>query len=78
MRLDTLIGEGFGMSRSASAELIRAGMASVNHVACDKPDHKAEAGDLLSVRGKGRIKIMSAGDAVSRKGRLFVELGIYG
>ncbi|MDR1438759.1 MAG: hypothetical protein LBJ10_01710, partial [Clostridiales bacterium] len=77
MRLDTLIGEGFGVSRGASAELVRRGMASVNHVACEKPDRKIEPGDLLSVRGKGRLKVVSAG-SLSRKGRIFVELGVYG
>ncbi|MDR1438944.1 MAG: hypothetical protein LBJ10_02695 [Clostridiales bacterium] len=78
MRLDTLIGEGFGISRGAAGDLIRDGLASVNHIVCEKPDRKAECGDLLSVRGKGRIKIVSVGSAVSRKGRVFVELGVYG
>ncbi len=76
LRLDALIGEGFNLSRSEAARLIQAGLVALNHLPCEKPDQKVEAGDLLSLRGKGRLKILEVGGQ-SKKGRLFVELGIY-
>ncbi|MEL7625023.1 MAG: YlmH/Sll1252 family protein [Clostridiales bacterium] len=76
LRLDALVGEGFNLSRSEAARLIQSGLVALNHLPCEKPDQKLAAGDLLSLRGKGRIKILEIGGQ-SKKGRLFVELGIY-
>jgi len=74
-RLDTLVAEGFGLPRADAAALVAQGAVSLNYEPCAKPDRRVEEGDLLSVRGKGRLRLLSIGGA-SRKGRLFVTLGI--
>jgi RNA-binding protein YlmH len=75
-RLDTLVSGAFGLSREKAASMIGSGLASVNHLSCEKPDKHVVEGDLLSLRGHGRAKVLSVGGQ-SRKGRVFVELGIY-
>ncbi|GHV57931.1 hypothetical protein FACS1894216_22560 [Synergistales bacterium] len=76
LRLDMMVGGGFDVSRNEAIELIHSGLTSLNHILCEKPDRKVEASDVISVRGKGRVKILSVGN-MSRKGRTFVEIGIY-
>jgi RNA-binding protein YlmH len=76
LRLDMLVGGGFGVSRNEAIQLIHGGLTALNHIICEKPDRKVAASDVISVRGKGRIKILSVGN-MSRKGRTFVEIGIY-
>jgi RNA-binding protein YlmH len=76
LRLDMMVGGGFGVSRNEAIELIHGGLTALNHILCEKPDRKVAASDVISVRGKGRIKILSVGN-ISRKGRTFVEIGIY-
>lgn len=76
LRLDSVISAGFHLSRGAAAEAIRAGAAAVNHLTCLKPDRAVAAGDKISLRGKGKLCILSA-DGVTRKGRQGVTVGIY-
>ncbi len=76
IRLDAIVSEGFSISRGTAAELIQAGLVSVDHTPCEKPDRKLEAGSVISVKGKGKVKITALGGE-SRKGRTFVELGRY-
>jgi RNA-binding protein YlmH len=75
-RLDTLVADGFGLAREKAASLIEGGLVAVNHTPCEKPDRHVSQGDLLALRGRGQVKILSVG-GLSRKGRLFIELGIY-
>ena len=73
MRLDSLCGEGFGMSRTKAQELIRRGLVSVNWQPCDNVSRELCKGDRLSARGYGKLKIGSV-TGTSKKGRLFVEI----
>ena len=73
MRLDSLCGEGFGMSRTKAQELIRRGLVSVNWQPCDNVSRELCEGDRLSARGYGKLKIGSV-TGTSKKGRLFVEI----
>ncbi|MDR3121801.1 MAG: hypothetical protein LBU58_10800 [Clostridiales bacterium] len=75
LRLDALVGAGFGLPREKAAALISGGLLALNHAPCEKPDQKVGEGDLMSVRGYGRARVLSVGGA-SRKGRIFVELGL--
>ncbi|MDR1692834.1 MAG: RNA-binding protein [Oscillospiraceae bacterium] len=77
LRLDALLSAAFGLSRGRAAELIEAGRVSLNHMECLQPDKTAEEGAVLSVRGMGRAKLLEIG-GVSKKGRVFVKLGLYG
>lgn len=75
-RMDAVIAAVYRISRGTSAELIRAGLAQINH----KPSYDAaallSAGDLVSVRGKGRF-FYNGSLGQSKKGRLHIEVELY-
>lgn len=76
LRLDSVLASGMNLSRARAAELIRAGSVQVAHVPEERPDRLLRAGDLLSVRGFGRIRLAEAGEE-TRKGRLPVVLEVF-
>jgi photosystem II S4 domain protein len=72
MRLDAIASAGFGMSRSKMADLITAGDVRVNWKEVTQSSHQLKMGDLVAIRGKGRLEI---GDvAVTKKDRYRVQL----
>ncbi len=75
-RLDAAAGGMFGISRTAAAELIRAGAVHLNYVQCLRTDAPVAVGDVISVRGKGKGAVTSLGGR-SRKDRTFLEAEIY-
>lgn len=76
-RLDAVAAGTFRLSRTAAAEAIAAGLLSLNYAVCLKPDAPVCAGDILSLRGKGKAAVLEAGGHTSKKGRLFVKVGVY-
>ena len=76
LRLDAVAGSMFGLSRTAAAELIRQGAASLNYSVCGKTDAPVEEGDIISLKGYGKGCLKSIGGK-SRKDRLFVETEVY-
>lgn len=76
VRLDTVISAVYRVSRSASCALIESGKVKVNHEECLKTDGKLNEGDLISVRGYGRVRFLSVG-GTSKKGRLYVNVEKY-
>ena len=75
MRLDAIASAGFGMSRNKMSELISAGDVRVNWKTITQPSHTVESGDLVAIRGKGRLEI---GDvAMTKKQRYRVALTRY-
>ena len=68
LRLDAVVGCGFGLAREKAASAIRAGKVAVNGLECLKPDKSAEAGDRISLRGLGKMELSEVG-GLSRKGR---------
>ncbi|HEY9880671.1 MAG TPA: photosystem II S4 domain protein [Leptolyngbyaceae cyanobacterium] len=72
LRLDAVASAGFGMSRSKMADLITAGDVRVNWKTITQASHTVNSGDLVAIRGKGRLEI---GDvAVTKKERYRVNL----
>ena len=69
LRLDAVVGSGFGLAREKAAAAIRAGKVAVNGMECLKPDKGVEAGDRISLRGMGKMELSKAG-GLSRKGRI--------
>lgn len=67
-RLDAVTAAVCSVSRGASAELIRAGSVQVNHIVRYEVGITLKAGDVISVRGKGRF-IFKGCSGISRKGR---------
>jgi photosystem II S4 domain protein len=72
MRLDALASAGFGMSRSKMADLITAGDVRVNWKEITQASHLLKPGDLVAIRGKGRLEIGEV--AVTKKDRYRVQL----
>lgn len=73
LRLDCVAAPGFGMSRSKAAEFIRAGRLSLNWEETENPDRIVKEGDVLSIRGKGRVVVETVGGR-TRKDRIGVVL----
>ena len=77
LRLDAVLCAAFGLARTKAAELIEAGRVNLDHQPCLQPAKELSEGALLSVRGMGRAKLLEVG-GVSRKGRTFIKIGLYG
>ncbi|MDG2992227.1 photosystem II S4 domain protein [Candidatus Synechococcus calcipolaris G9] len=72
LRLDALGSAGFGLSRSKMVDLINQGDVRVNWQPIHQASHRLQAGDLLVVRGKGRVEIRSI--QLTKKERYRVEM----
>ena len=67
-RLDAVCAGLFHLSRTECARQIGAGTVSLNYAECLKADAPVKEGDVLSLRGAGKGKILEIGGS-SRKGR---------
>lgn len=76
LRLDAVVGGMFSLSRTAAAELIRMGAATLNYSECDKVDAPVKEGDVISLRGHGKGRLTEQGGK-SRKDRIFLSAEIY-
>ncbi|MGF1459471.1 MAG: photosystem II S4 domain protein [Leptolyngbyaceae cyanobacterium] len=75
LRLDAVASAGFGMSRSKMVDLINTGDVRVNWKSAKQPSQSVNAGDLVAIRGKGRLEI---GDiATTKKERYRINLTRY-
>ena len=72
-RLDSVLAGTFGLSRSAAAAAVAQGLVSVNYLPCEKPDRLVAAGDVLSLRGKGKATVGAPGGR-TRKDRQFITV----
>ncbi|PWL52363.1 MAG: RNA-binding protein [Clostridiales bacterium] len=73
LRVDAVAAAGFRLSREEAKAAVERGLCSVNHLPAAKPDAAVAEGDLISVRGKGRIRIAEV-RGETRKGRVAVTL----
>lgn len=72
LRLDAIASAGFGMSRSKMAELIDGGDVRVNWKEVTSASTSVKPGDLIAIRGKGRLEVGEV--AVTKKERYRVQL----
>lgn len=75
MRLDAIASAGFGMSRSKMADMISAGDVRVNWKEITSTSFNVKTGDLIAIRGKGRLEIGEV--MVTKKDRYRVNLTRY-
>lgn len=75
-RADSVVGSLARVSRERAKELIVSGAVEINYDTATKPDAAVRAGDIISIRGTGKFKIVSI-DGVTRRGRLRLEAGKY-
>lgn len=74
LRLDVIISSAYSFSRSAALEYIKNGLVYINHINVLNPSHAVKELDEISVRHKGRVKVISTGGE-TKSGRLKVILG---
>ncbi len=74
LRVDTMVAEGFRLSRSKAVQLIRNKRCQVNWRPIDNPATPIHVEDVISLRGAGRIYVLGI-EGVSRKNRIQVQLG---
>lgn len=77
LRLDAVIAAGFDVSRADAAQLIAAGRAKLRHLPEERPDARVQEGDVISLRGYGRLAVEAVGQP-TRKGRLPLNMTRYG
>ena len=75
-RLDTVTGAMFGISRTLAAKYVAEGLVSFNYSQCLDTDQIIKAGDIISLKGKGKGVISEQG-GISRKGRTYYTAEIY-
>ena len=75
-RIDAVISACFGFSRELSVESIRREKVFLNHLEVGNASKQIKDGDVISVRGQGRIKIESI-DGETRKGRVKMRVTKY-
>ncbi|VXD18868.1 Photosystem II S4 domain protein [Planktothrix serta PCC 8927] len=75
LRLDAVASAGFGMSRSKMVSLIDGGDVRVNWKEITQASHQVKSGDLIAIRGKGRLEVKDI--VITKKQRYRVELSRY-
>jgi len=76
-RLDAVCAGAFRLSRGKAAEAIAQGLVSRDYAPCLKPDTPVAAGDILSLRGRGKARVADIAAEPTRKGRVFVTVEVY-
>ncbi|CAM9459850.1 unnamed protein product [Hapterophycus canaliculatus] len=72
LRLDSVASAGMGMSRSKMSAAIKSGLVLVNWKAATSGTTDVREGDVVTVRGKGRVEI--ADITVTKKGRYKINM----
>ena len=76
VRLDSIIATGFRISRSQASQFIVGGKVAIDGLPCEKPDRSVAEGAKISVRGHGKILLISIGGQ-TKKGRISVVIDRY-
>lgn len=75
MRMDAVISAGFKISRSKLADMARSGLVSVNYKELRSPAKTVKSGDVVSVRGVGKLEIGECN--TTAKGRYRIQMKKY-
>ncbi|MEG1983740.1 MAG: YlmH/Sll1252 family protein [Oscillospiraceae bacterium] len=76
LRLDSIVSEGFSLSRTRAADIINHGNAYINGQQINSVSKSVAEGDKISVRGLGKLRLASVGGQ-SKKGRTFILIEKY-
>lgn len=77
LRLDSVVGAGFGLARGKSADYVQAGRVSLNDMPCEKPDRQVSEGDKIALRGMGKIVLETIGGR-TKKDRIGIIIRRFG
>lgn len=75
LRLDAVVSGGLKVSRSKLADMARSGLVQINYKEVKMPAKNVKTGDIVSVRGIGKLEIGEY--KVTSKGRYRVEMKKY-
>ena len=76
LRLDSVISSGFRIGRSLASQYVSSGKAAIDGLPCEKPDKNVPEGAKVSVRGLGKIKLISV-NGRTKKDRISVTIHRY-
>ena len=76
MRLDCVVSSAIGKSRSQTSDMIEQGLVFVNYQTSKNPSMLLKEGDVISVRGHGKLILSKIGD-LTKKGRVHIEIKKY-
>ena len=76
LRLDSVVASAFGLSRGRASEAISRGLVFLNHIETSKSDQQVVEGDMITLRGKGKVKLSQVGGK-SRKDRQYITIERY-
>lgn len=76
LRLDSVISSGFRIGRSLASTYVTQGKAAIDGLPCEKPDKAVAEGAKISVRGLGKIKLVSV-NGKTKKDRISVTIHRY-
>ena len=76
LRLDSVISSGFRIGRNLASQYISAGKAAIDGLPCEKPDKAVSEGMKISVRGLGKIKLVTVGGR-TKKDRISIIIHRY-
>lgn len=72
LRLDSVASAGMGMSRSKMSAAIKSGLVLVNWKSASSGTPEVKEGDVVTVRGSGRVKVVDI--TVTKKGRYKINM----
>jgi RNA-binding protein YlmH len=75
LRLDAIASAGFGLSRSKMVKLISTGEVRVNWKEISQASYALKTGDLVTIRGKGRLQLGEVN--LTKKERYRIEMKRY-
>ena len=76
LRLDSVISSGFRIGRSLAGTYVSQGKAAIDGLPCEKSDKAITEGAKISVRGLGKIKLVSV-NGRTKKDRISVTIHRY-
>ncbi len=76
LRADALLSSGFSISRSKAVGYIKGQKVFKNWIPVKSPSENVEINDILTLRGKGRIKLVNIGNK-TRKNRISITIHWY-
>lgn len=76
LRLDSLVASGYGVSRAKAVETVRNGKVKVNWEDSESPSREMKQGDVVSIRGKGRI-VLEEVYGTTKKDRIRIVIKKY-
>ena len=76
LRLDSVISSGFRIGRSLASQYVTQGKAAIDGLPCEKPDKPVPEGAKISVRGLGKMKLVSV-HGKTKKDRISITIHRY-